>query len=137
MKKLFAVILLLITAGGVYFYLTYKPPADNNENSGNQVTTSPMKLEENNEIIIFHNGTGPMCIEALNFFKEKQLDYTEYLNTEADFQDKLIIYMGNFDGKSEGVSDSFSYYPIIFVGGRAFSGFDDEVGQEILTSLAQ
>lgn len=136
MKKLLVVLLLLITAGGVYYYLTYEPTKDNNPTNP-EVTASPIEVQQNKQIVIFHNGTGPMCIEALDFFEKNELEYTEYLNTEADFQNRLSGYLEKFDGKSEGVSDSFSYYPIIFVGTSAFSGFDENVGLEILNSLSQ
>ena len=37
--------------------------------------------------------------------------------------------------KSEGVSDDFSHYPIIFVGDKAYSGFNEEIKQKILNQI--
>lgn len=85
---------------------------------------------EDNEIVIFHNGTGPMCIEALEYFDNMGYEYTEYLNSEEDFYTILDSYQSNFE-ESEGISQTFGFYPIIFVEDRAFSGFDDEVKDEI------
>lgn len=83
-----------------------------------------------NEVVMFHNNTGPMCLEALNFFKDNDIEYTEYLNTEADFNAELQRYKTTV-GKSEGVSDTFGYYPIVFYKGRAFSGFNDDIEQSL------
>jgi len=87
------------------------------------------------KIIMFHNGTGPMCLDAIDFFVESSIQYQEYLDTEIDFQEKLAQYKENHMANSEGVSPSFSYYPIIFVGDRAFSGFNEDVRNEILIIL--
>jgi len=53
---------------------------------------------------------------------------------EIFFETQLNSYKGNVS-KSEGVSDSYDYYSIIFVAGRAFSGFNEEIGEEILEIL--
>ena len=86
--------------------------------------------KENSEIVIFHNGTGPMCMEALSFLRTQGYEYTEYLNTDEDFSIKINEYKVDFE-KSEGVSETFSYYPIIFIKGRAFSGFNQTVQESI------
>ncbi len=109
--------------------------------------TNPCKVEDLNEgesnittsitdkeVVVFHNNTGPMCLEMINFFKENNIEYVEHLTTDTDFGTQLNAYKGNIS-KSEGVSDSYGYYPIIFVGGRAFSGFNEEIGEEILKIL--
>jgi len=70
----------------------------------------------------------------INFFKKNNIEYVEHLTTDTDFGTQLNAYKGNVS-KSEGVSDSYDYYPIIFVGGRAFSGFNEEIGEEILKIL--
>lgn len=88
---------------------------------------------EEEELVMFHNGTGPMCIDAIEFFEENDIDYTEYLTTEEDFGEKLEEYKGEYGYSSEGVSTSFGYYPMIFYKGRAFSGFNDTIGEEILS----
>jgi cytoskeletal protein RodZ len=86
-------------------------------------------------VIIFHNGSGPMCIEALEFFSQEEIEYEEYLTTQEGFNQKLREYKDKFDGKSVGVSDSFGYYPIIIVDNKAFSGFDEDVKQQLLKEL--
>ncbi|MBN2015214.1 hypothetical protein JW766_00065 [Candidatus Dojkabacteria bacterium] len=86
-------------------------------------------------IVMYHNGTGPMCIEALDFFEEQGIEFKEHLNTEEGFKDLLSSEKERFNGVSEGVSDSFGYYPIIIIETRAFSGFDDNVKSEILSIL--
>ncbi len=109
--------------------------------------TNPCKVEDLNEgesnittsitdkeVVVFHNNTGPMCLEMINFFKKNNIEYIEHLTTDTDFGTQLNAYKGNVS-KSEGVSDSYGYYPIIFVGGRAFSGFNEEIGEEILKIL--
>lgn len=96
------------------------------ESSGETSTDS-----EEFEVVMFHNGTGPMCIDALEFFEKIEQPVTEYLTDDEDFTVKFNEYSADFDGKSEGVSDRFGYYPMIFVGDRAFSGFDEEIEKEI------
>ena len=109
--------------------------------------TNPCKVEDLNEgesnittsitdkeVVVFHNNTGSMCLEMVNFFKENNIEYIEHLTTDTDFGTQLNAYKGNVS-KSEGISDSYDYYPIIFVGGRAFSGFNEEIGEEILKIL--
>lgn len=90
--------------------------------------TSDEKKEE--KLVIFHNGSGPMCIEALEFLEQNGIAYEEHLTADEDFSEKLTTYKSPITA-SEGVSTSYGYYPYIFVGGKAFSGFDDEIGEEI------
>ncbi len=96
-------------------------PEVNNENSSEQET----------ELIMFHNNTGPMCLKAKEFFKEEEIEYKEILTTNDNFGNKLKEYKQDFS-KSEGVSESFGYYPIIFVGDKAFSGFNEDIKKEII-----
>ncbi len=87
-----------------------------------------------NNVVVFHNGTGPMCVEMKKFFQENDIKYEEHLTTDTDFGTQLNAYKGSIS-KSEGVSDSYGYYPIIFIGGKAYSGFNEEIGGEILKML--
>ncbi len=108
--------------------------------------TNPCKVEDlnegdsgivessNNGVVVFHNGTGPMCLEMEEFFKENNIEYEEHLTTDTDFGTQLNAYKGSIS-KSEGVSESFGYYPIIFIGEKAYSGFSEEIGEEILKML--
>jgi len=88
----------------------------------------------NKSVVIFHNGTGPMCLEMKEFLQENNVEYEEHLTTDTDFGTQLNAYKGNIS-VSEGTSDSYGYYPIIFIGGKAFSGFNAEFGEEILKIL--
>ena len=84
------------------------------------------------ELVVFHNGTGPMCLEALEFFSENDIEYIEYLTTDSNFSERLSEYRSEYGDVSEGVSTSFGYYPIIFYKDRAFSGFNDDIREVIL-----
>mgnify|MGYP000938561427 CR=1 FL=1 len=108
--------------------------------------TNPCQVEELNEgesgitesanenVVVFHNGTGPMCVEMEEFFQENDVEYEEHLITDTDFGTQLNAYKGGIS-KSEGLSESFDFYPIIFVGGKVYSGFSEEIGREILDTL--
>ena len=111
------------TENGVNDESKYVPPPENDEITSVRITET---------VIMFHNDAGPMCVEALEFFEEHGIPVEEHLTTDEDFSFELDEYREEFNGVSEGVSNSFEYYPMIFIGGRAFSGFDSEVGQEIL-----
>lgn len=107
---------------------------------------NPCKVEDLNEgdsvsvqsnnsgVVIFHNNAGAMCLELLDFLKENNIDYEEHLITDTDFGTQLNAYKGSIS-RSEGVSDNYGYYPIIFVEGRAFSGFNEEIKKELLEIL--
>lgn len=86
---------------------------------------------KNDEVVVFHNNMGPMCLEMVSFFDEYDIEYEEHLTTDTDFGTQLNAHKGGIY-ESEGVSDSYGYYPIIFIGGRVFSGFNDEIKSEIL-----
>ncbi len=92
-------------------------------------------IESNdNSVVIFHNNAGAMCLELLDFLKENNIEYEEHLTTDTDFGTQLNAYKGRI-AVSKGVSDNYGYYPIIFVNGTAFSGFNKEIGEEILKLL--
>lgn len=86
------------------------------------------------EVLMFHNDKGPMCVEAKEFFSAQNIGVEEHLTTEADFREELQRLKAQY-GSSEGVSESFGYYPIIFVGEKAFSGFNKEIKQAVLEEL--
>lgn len=84
-----------------------------------------------NRLLIFHNGSGPMCVEALAWLDVARAEHPgllveSHLTTQAS---ELTVLAGlkTEYGQSEGVSASFGYLPIIFYQGRAFSGFNDEI----------
>ena len=86
------------------------------------------------EIVMFSNGTGTMCIEAEEYFEEKNIDYTLYLITDEEYNTKVAEYKAKFE-TSEGVSSAYSYFPLIFTPEKAYSGFNEDIGEEILSSI--
>lgn len=96
----------------------------------NEGESEEIVIEEKDELTVFHNGQGPMCLEFLEFLDEYNLEYEEHLNTDTDFVSQLNAHKVD-NPKSEGISETYGYYPIIFVGGRAFSGFDQDIENEI------
>ncbi len=117
-------------------------PLDEEENISNPCavediseSVDPQEEVSTEELVIFHNGTGPMCIEALAFFEKMGYEYTQYLNTDSDYSTKLGEYRQGFN-VSEGESPSFEYYPIIFIGDRVFSGFNDNI-EEIIEEIIE
>lgn len=86
-------------------------------------------------LVIFHNAEGPMCRDAARFIAGLDFPVEEHLLGERDFIPLMTGHMAGHAG-SEGVSDSFGLFPIIFIGGRAFSGFDAEVAAAITAEIA-
>ena len=123
-------------------YETPKPeiPLDEEVEVNNPCSVVSQDSEETSDstsvvkdsLIIFHNGTGPMCIEALDFLKENNIEYTEYLTSDASFSDTLTEYKDEYGYASEGMSSNFGYYPFIFYNGVGYSGFNDEIKNDLL-----
>ncbi|MBN2016367.1 hypothetical protein JW766_06090 [Candidatus Dojkabacteria bacterium] len=88
------------------------------------------------KFVMYHNGKGTMCLEALEFLDTVNYPMEQHLNTEDDFEDGLRSLKSIY-GSSSGVSDSYEYYPIIFIKDRAFSGFNDDIKQEILKLIEE
>lgn len=89
-----------------------------------------------NKILMFHNGAGSMCLETLEFIKTIDYPVEQILNNEENFRQRLNMLEEKF-GKSIGVSESFGYYPIIFINDKAFSGFNDQIKKQILTEIGK
>jgi len=94
----------------------------------------PSRSDENT-LVIFHNGTGPMCLEALNWLDTMQAEHLdlvveEHLTTDAAGL-ALFEQLTSQYGQSQGLSAAFGYLPVIFFQGQAFSGFDDGVAQSL------
>lgn len=99
-------------------------------------TSNPATNVQENTLVIFHNNTGSMCLEALAFLKKNNIDYVEHLNTDSDYSQILSTYKYKVP-TSEGYSTTFGYFPMIFIGEKAYSGFNNEIGREILQILAK
>jgi hypothetical protein len=106
--------------------LPFLDSTDTNESS-NSTTNS-----EDKDIVMFSNGTGTMCVEAEEYFEENNIDYTLYLITDEEYNTKVAEYKAKFE-TSEGVSSAYSYFPLIFTPEKAYSGFNEEIGEEILS----
>ena len=92
-------------------------------------------------LLIFHNNTGPMCLDALDWLADVAETYPaltieEHLTYESGEAARLLEYEEPYAGVSQGVSTSFQYLPIIFFQGQAFSGFDADVEQALENLLA-
>lgn len=88
------------------------------------------------KIVMFHNGRGPMCREAKAFLDSLDYPVEEHLTEEPNFLPMLERYQAPH-GQSEGVSAGFEHFPIIFINGRAFSGFNDAVKAAIEEEIHQ
>jgi len=94
------------------------------------------KYNIGNKIMMFHNGQGPMCLEAVEFFKTVNYPVEQYLDSEEGFSEKLDKLKTEFSS-SEGIHPLFGYYPIIFIKDRVFSGFNETIKNEIIKETAE
>ena len=139
--KLISLFLILIILISAITYLSFNQdimmePEGITENE-NYEPEDEMSEENNvNKIMIFHNGSGPMCLEALDFLETIDYPKEQFINTQDNFSNELSFLISQFK-QSEGISNSFGYYPIIFINDRAFSGFNDSVKNAILEEIAQ
>ncbi len=92
----------------------------------------PIPEIADSELVMFHNGAGEMCLEAIAFFATNDITYKEHLINEANFHELLAQYQTRFP-VSTGTSAQYQYLPIIFYQGKAYSGFNNQVQQEILS----
>lgn len=106
------------------------------ENIGDTTIQEGLQTSVQNKIVVFHNGQGPMCLDFLDFAKTLAYPVAEHLTTDSDFNSQLSAYKAKF-AKSEGVDQNFGYYPIIFIGDKAYSGFNDNIKQEILNQISK
>mgnify|MGYP006282292411 CR=1 FL=1 len=85
-------------------------------------------------VLMFHNNAGPMCLRQLDFLDEmgagESFVLEEHYTFEPGTRDLMDETKEKFDS-SEGYSENFGYLPVTFVGGRAFSGFDENVEKEL------
>jgi hypothetical protein len=90
--------------------------------------------EVGSKIVMFHNGLGPMCKDAEAFLNTLDYSVEEHLVGEKRFLTMLDSYRARHP-ESEGVSQSYEYFPIIFIKDRAFSGFNAEIKNAILDEI--
>ncbi len=93
--------------------------------------TSQDHQPDETRLLIFHNGNGPMCLDALNWLAEAQQEHPDLIIEEHLTTDPaglaLFGQLVSEYGQSQGVSTTFGYLPVILVAGHAFSGFNEEV----------
>jgi len=83
------------------------------------------------KIVMFHNNRGPMCLQAKEFFKEHNIKFKEVLTTDDNFAELLAKYRKNRP-VSKGVSNSYEFYPFIFTEKACYSGFNEEIAEDLL-----
>lgn len=88
------------------------------------------------DMIVFWNENGAMCIDLKQFLNEKNYPFIAYSPGDEGFSSTLSSYTQSFS-RSEGISASFGYYPIIFFKGHAFSGFNDEIKEKLEDLIAE
>ncbi len=108
---------------------------ESDEEQEEELTEEPEKEPATTELIMFHNGRGPMCLEQLEFLEGIKPQYPslvieEHLTTEQGTRDILNMLKSGYD-KSEGVSENFGYLPITFINNHAYSGFNSEVKEKL------
>jgi hypothetical protein len=94
-------------------------------------TEEVSNLFSEEQIVMFHNNQGAMCLDALEFFEENNIEYKEVLNTDSNFINELNRYKDQYP-TSEGLSDEYGYFPLIFTKEKSFSGFNNEIKSELL-----
>lgn len=100
----------------------------------NDTNPSEIVIESDEELTVFHNNQGSMCLELLEFLKRNNIEFEEHLTTDTDFVSQLNAHKVK-NSSSEGVSSTYGYYPIIFINERSFSGFDEEIQNELMEIL--
>jgi|GEM_PF-232112 len=88
------------------------------------------------KMVMYHNGQGPMCLDAMDFVEDLEYPVEQHLTDESGFFDDLDELMAVY-GSSQGESTSFEYYPIIFIQDKAYSGFSDAVEAELLALMGE
>lgn len=88
------------------------------------------------KIVMFHNGKGPMCVEAKRFVDGLKYPLEEHLITEKNFLRLLESYRVQYP-KSLGLSSEYGYFPIFIVRGKAYSGFNEEIRTMILKDIGK
>jgi hypothetical protein len=88
-------------------------------------------VRDPNSLLIFHNNSGPMCLEALDWLGEMKaqhpaLQVEEHLVTQPA-ETLLLSQIETEFSESNGVSNRFGYLPIIFYQDQAYSGFNQDV----------
>jgi len=86
------------------------------------------------KIIIFHNGIGEKTKQARGFVSTLTYPVEEYTYPEGSSKG-YFLGLKDFYKISSGESESFGYFPIIFIGENAYSGFNDEIQEAVINYI--
>ncbi|MDD2909403.1 MAG: hypothetical protein PHU74_00575 [Candidatus Pacebacteria bacterium] len=89
---------------------------------------------EDNFIVVFGNDHGELCSDLRTFLESNNYPYTNYSTSNPEFLSELEYYKKEYK-VSEGMSKNFRYYPIVFVNEKAFSGFNNEIKENIIKAF--
>lgn len=64
--------------------------SNNTEQNASSIEINETVAPNEYSLVIFHNETGPMCVEAIEFFNENDIKFTEHLTTDEDFQENYL-----------------------------------------------
>ncbi len=101
-----------------------------------EIELIPELKNNKNSLVVFHNGKGPMCLDFLNFVKDIDFPVEQHIEGEDNFNEEFTSYKNRF-ASSQGVSKTFSYYPLIFLGDNAYSGFDEDIKSDLQKQISE
>ncbi|MDD4358688.1 MAG: hypothetical protein PHY30_02625 [Candidatus Pacebacteria bacterium] len=141
MKKRYIALTLSLISLAIFVYEKINAEGNENLNRNVQIIDNREVVENNSkeesidkDIVVFGNDYGEMCLDLKTFLDEEGYEYTSHLPSSPDFYNKIEEYKKMY-GKSQGLSSNFKYYPIVFVGDQAFSGFDNITKEEIKEAI--
>lgn len=83
------------------------------------------------KLVVFHNGSGLMCLQFLDWLDSVRSEYSELVVEEhLTYEPGTIELLNQMKAQvehSQGVSTTFGFLPIIFFQGQAFSGFNEDI----------
>lgn len=114
--------------------------AQHNESIEHHVEEEPV-LKEDPKLIMIHNGRGIMCLSELQFLKHVgqicpslviEEHNTDYSSTSKVMGQLMVKY-----SKSIGVSTRFEYLPFTFINNKAYSGFNDDIKEQMIIDIEE
>jgi hypothetical protein len=125
-------------------YTTPKPliPLDDESNVDNPCSINDFPPvaglggDVGEKIVVFHNGTGPMCLNFLDFADTLDYPVEEHLTSDEGFWDDFNALKAEY-GSSEGISENFGYFPVIYIRDKAYSGFNNEIMEAIISIISE